>query len=268
MGVRGCYSLVLPIWKKLSSLYPFFSLWVICWRTWSICLVASCNLDFAVCIWMLPTWLSRKESTCRAGDTALIPGLRRSLGEGNVYPLQYSCLENSMDRGAWWATVHGVAEELDVTYRLKQQYMNDTVEGSGTPLQDSCLENPMDGGAWKAAVHGVAEGRTGLSDFLSRFGEGNGNPLQCSYLENPRDGGAWWAAVYGVAQSRTRLKRLSSSSSSSSMNDTAQCVVSSFVCPACCPDQTCFWPLWQDCRWCVNFHQEAHIWLFFVCLFY
>ena len=47
-------------------------------------------------------------------------------------------------------------------------------------------------------------------------GEGNGNPLQCSCLQNPRDGGAWWAAVYGVAQSRTRLKRLSSSSSSSS----------------------------------------------------
>ena len=50
---------------------------------------------------------------------------------------------------------------------------------------------------------------------LSCMGEGNGNPLQCSCLENPRDGGAWWAAVYGVAQSRTRLKRLSSSSSSS-----------------------------------------------------
>ena len=50
---------------------------------------------------------------------------------------------------------------------------------------------------------------------LSGIGEGNGNPLQCSCLENPRDGGAWWAAVYGVAQSRTRLKRLSSSSSSS-----------------------------------------------------
>ena len=47
------------------------------------------------------------------------------------------------------------------------------------------------------------------------IGEGNGNPLQCSCLENPRDGGAWWAAVYGVAQSRTRLKRLSSSSTSS-----------------------------------------------------
>ena len=50
---------------------------------------------------------------------------------------------------------------------------------------------------------------------LSCIGQGNGNPLQCFCLENPRDGGAWWAAVSGVAQSRTRLKRLSSSSSSS-----------------------------------------------------
>ena len=49
---------------------------------------------------------------------------------------------------------------------------------------------------------------------LSCIGEGNGNPLQCSCLETPRDGGAWWAAVYGVAQSQARLKRLSSSSSS------------------------------------------------------
>ena len=51
---------------------------------------------------------------------------------------------------------------------------------------------------------------------LSCFGEGNGNPLQGSCLENPRDGAARWAAVSGVAQSRTWLKRLSSSSSSSS----------------------------------------------------
>ena len=49
---------------------------------------------------------------------------------------------------------------------------------------------------------------------LSCTGGGNGNPLQCCCLENPRDGGAWLAAIYGVAQSRTRLKRLSSSSSS------------------------------------------------------
>ena len=67
-------------------------------------------------------------------------------------------------------------------------------------------------------VHRVAKNQTERLHFhfsLSCIGEGNSNPLQCSCLENPRDGGAWWAAVYGVAQSRTRLKRLSSSSSSS-----------------------------------------------------
>ena len=51
-----------------------------------------------------------KESSCNAGELGLIPGLGRSPGEGNVYPLQYTCLENSMDRGAWRATVHGVTE--------------------------------------------------------------------------------------------------------------------------------------------------------------
>ena len=55
---------------------------------------------------------------------------------------------------------------------------------------------------------------------LSCVGEGNGNPLQCSCLENPWDRGAWWAAVYGVTQSQTRLKRLSSSSSSSTQHMT------------------------------------------------
>ena len=44
------------------------------------------------------------------GDLGLIPGLERSFGEGNGYPLQYSCWESSMDRGAWQATVHGVAK--------------------------------------------------------------------------------------------------------------------------------------------------------------
>ena len=51
-----------------------------------------------------------KESACNAGDLGLISGLGRSPGEGNGYPLQYSCLENSMDKGAWWATVYGVAK--------------------------------------------------------------------------------------------------------------------------------------------------------------
>ena len=51
-----------------------------------------------------------KKSVCNAGDSGSVPGLGRSPGEGNGYPLQYSCLENSMDRGAWQATVHRVAK--------------------------------------------------------------------------------------------------------------------------------------------------------------
>ena len=51
-----------------------------------------------------------KESACNAGDPHLIHGLKRSPGEGTGYPLQYSCQENSMNRGAWQATVHGVAK--------------------------------------------------------------------------------------------------------------------------------------------------------------
>ena len=51
-----------------------------------------------------------KVSACSAGDLGSIPGLGRAPGEGNGNPLQYSCLENPMDGGAWWATVHGVAK--------------------------------------------------------------------------------------------------------------------------------------------------------------
>ena len=51
-----------------------------------------------------------KESVCKAGDLGLIPGSGRSSGEENGYPFQYSCLESSMDRGAWGATVHGVTK--------------------------------------------------------------------------------------------------------------------------------------------------------------
>ena len=57
-----------------------------------------------------------KASACNAGDPGSIPGLGRSLGERNGNPLQYSCLENPIYRGACWATVHGVAES-DTTER-------------------------------------------------------------------------------------------------------------------------------------------------------
>ena len=63
----------------------------------------------------LPPGLSGKESTCQAGDVDSIPGLGRSPGEGNGNSLQYSSLGNPMDREVWWATVHGVAKESDMT---------------------------------------------------------------------------------------------------------------------------------------------------------
>ena len=57
-----------------------------------------------------PGGLDGKEPACNGGGLGLIPELRRSPGEGSGNPLQFSCLENSMDRRVWWATVHGVAE--------------------------------------------------------------------------------------------------------------------------------------------------------------
>ena len=57
-------------------------------------------------IWGFPGSPDGKESACNAGDPGSIPGSGRSSGEGNGYPLQCSCLENSMDRGIWRATVH------------------------------------------------------------------------------------------------------------------------------------------------------------------
>ena len=66
----------------------------------------------------LPQWLTGKESACNAGatgDVGSIPGSGRALGGGHGNPPQYSCLENPMDRGAWWAIVHKVTKESDTT---------------------------------------------------------------------------------------------------------------------------------------------------------
>ena len=88
------------------------------------------------------------------------------LGEGNGTPLQYSCLANPMDGGAWWAAVHRVAK-------------------SWTRLSDFTF-----------TFH--------FHFSLSCIGKGNGNPLQCFCLENPRDGGAWWAAcLWGCTEPDT-----------------------------------------------------------------
>ena len=100
--------------------------------------------------------------------------LLKVTGEGTGNPLQYSCLENLMDGGAWWATVHGAAKSwtqlsdftlkwIEVMEFRRVLFRSWDFPGNGTPLQYSCLEKPMDGGAWWAAVHGVAGSRTRLS---------------------------------------------------------------------------------------------------------
>ena len=68
-----------------------------------VCISVSIGMGF-------PSWLSGKESAYNEGDVCWVPRLGRSPGEGNGNPLQYPCLGNPMDRGAWWAAVHGVTK--------------------------------------------------------------------------------------------------------------------------------------------------------------
>ena len=67
-----------------------------------------------------------KAPACNLGDLGSIPGLGRFPGKGNGNPVQYSCLENPMDRGAWWATVHGVTKSWtrlsDFTFTFRRKY--------------------------------------------------------------------------------------------------------------------------------------------------
>ena len=76
-----------------------------------------------------PDGLVVKNPTANAGGLGLISGSGRSLGGGHGNPLQYSCLENPMNRGNWWAIVHGVAKELDMNLRLNNNryYYNSSV---------------------------------------------------------------------------------------------------------------------------------------------
>ena len=83
-----------------------------------------------------------------------------AMGEGNSNPLQYSCLENPVDREAWWAAVHRVTRSQT---QLKWPSMHSCIgEGNGSLLQHSCMENANNRGAWWAAIHGVTQNRTGL----------------------------------------------------------------------------------------------------------
>ena len=113
------------------------------------------------------TWVTctqlRKQSW--VGDPSCPLPLRICFALESGNPLQYSCLKNPMDRRAWWAAVHRVAQSQT---RLKRLSMHAcTGEGNGNSLQHSCLENPRDGGAWWDAVYGVTQSWTWLSDLAA-----------------------------------------------------------------------------------------------------
>ena len=136
-------------------------------------------------------------------------------GEGNGNPLQYSCLENPMDGGAWWAALHGVAKSRTQLSDFPFTFHFHALEKEMAPHS---VLLPGKSHGQRSLVGCSPWGREELDTTeqlhfhfsLSCMGEGNGTPLQCSCLENPRDTRAWWAAVSGVAQSRTRLKQLRS----------------------------------------------------------
>ena len=89
-------------------------------------------------------------------------------GEGNGTPLQYSCLENSMDGGAWWVAVHGVAEGRTQLSNFTFTFHFHALEREmATHSSVFFLENPRDGGAWWAAVYGVTQSQTRLKPLGS-----------------------------------------------------------------------------------------------------
>ena len=82
--------------------------------------------------------------------------------KSNGTPLQYSCLENPMDRGAWKAAVHGVAEGRTRLSDFTFTFHFHALEKEMATHLCSCLKNPKDGGAWWAAIYGVAQSQTRL----------------------------------------------------------------------------------------------------------
>ena len=104
------YYFIYSIVNPYSSLCPILCFIRFCFSYWYVGVLERSSVEYN---FPLPIHLGGsdgKASTYNAGDPGSIPGSGSSPGEGDGYPLQYSCQENSTDRGAWWATVHGVAK--------------------------------------------------------------------------------------------------------------------------------------------------------------
>ena len=151
-----------------------------------------------------------KNLSTSAGDVrvwshlGLTPGSGRLIGEGNSNPLQYSCLKNPMDRGAWWVTVHGTAKHwtrlntyaCPISARKPQWLLPHS-------LKDLRKLIPGDSDSKESACNvGYLGSIPGLGIFPE---EGTGYPHHYSWLENSKDRGAWQATIHGIAKSQTWL---------------------------------------------------------------
>ena len=122
-------------------------------------------------------------------------------GEGNGTPLQCSCLEHTMDGGAWWAAIHGVAKsQTQLHFHFSLSCVG---EGNGNPLQCSCLENPRDGGAWWAAVYGVTQSRTRLKRLSSSSSRQHSKNQRHHFADK-----GLYSQSYGFPSSRVRMWEL------------------------------------------------------------
>ena len=123
---------------------------------------------------------------------------RSCIEEGNGNLLQYSCLENPSDRGAWWAAIYGVAQSQTQLKRQQQQqryhfnhlFLYSGFSGFSDRKESTC--NVGDLGS--------------ISGLGRSPGEGNSNTLKYSGLENSMDKRAWWATLHGVTKSQTKGK--------------------------------------------------------------
>ena len=124
-------------------------------------------------------------------------------GEGNGTPLQYSCLESPMDRGPWWAAVHGVAKSRRRLKRLPFHFSLSCIgDGNGNPLQCSCLENPRDRGAWWAAVYGITQSQTRLKWLSSSNSVKSLCAQSCPTFCNSMDCILPGSSVHGILKAR------------------------------------------------------------------
>ena len=148
--------------------------------------------------------LFRSESTCNAGNTGSNPGSGRSPGGGNGNPLQYSCLENPMDRGAWWATVNGIARvRHDIVQQLSSnncilfytsQYCKVSVQPHRRQL--TRLLHP-----WDSPGKNTGIGCHFLLQCMEVKIESEGTH-SCSTLHDHMDGSLPGSSVHGIFQAR------------------------------------------------------------------